>query len=904
MDSTDSQIIKIDNGIASYTIPSTLEQGRYNLSVYYPGSEVYSSCIKQYKLYIQQKGVLFDTGNQTTLTAYVGEQIQPKVWCKSVNSDNSMDALNNALVSFYINGNMIGQARSDENGGVECPSYTINLDEGAYSIQVILEETTSYPSISTTIPLVVEKYTTTMTMEDCGVVKRGGILKVNGMISVPNGIHNDQVSIECRIANRYTLSKTITLTNNTSFSFEFTTTEGMTSEYPVQCVFKGNNKYKPCNARSSFYIQEQPNIILMEDYHSIPDTGMVIHGMVRDRYNNGYQPPERVNILIQVNHDTIFEQSVEVQTDGSFSFNYIPPQESEVHQRVLFRLPSTIKHTGYTLEKIFKIEIEPYLQYDATLETYYFGTEYKFIGTLLQKDEIQSNVTIKCYLVDKNKQNDTFLITMTTDNDGMFEFTPDETIFESLTNGGLYYLKFMIEPTDTIIKEYIKYVQLIIYDKLVCSSIDYTVQEEGINTYLNLNCTIIGTLNKDILVNTPITLSLKNEVYAFENLEWTHNKNVYNTRVLLNNPKYNGSGLLKIIVSQSNDIDNPYTSVIKTKQITIPENVEIKIHKRSNNTLSIDEIYSLTPLTNSVVTLGTTDQYFDYYIVNRDNPKELVTSGDVTFTHTFIPAEGTINTNITFAQLENIQTNNAVDITATLVDKDDNPLSDKIVLFFVDNTYIGGKPTDNDGEVSWKYTFTTGGTHTVMVRFDGTIDYISCKDVIEVTVDDVDITPEWYTPSNWTNIKSITDNKINITQTMAYFNQYSISKLKNKTVSCTLWKQSSDGRMFFGIYNPTNNKHIGYASENMGFGNGGKTTVINEEAGYIGTNVLWATCGVETTISITFDSNNMYLTYVLDGQSTPTTQRIPLGVINLSQYYLAFYDYMGKGLYVKDLEVI
>lgn len=242
----------------------------------------------------------------------------------------------------------------------------------------------------------------------------------------------------------------------------------------------------------------------------------------------------------------------------------------------------------------------------------------------------------------------------------------------------------------------------------------------------------------------------------------------------------------------------------------------------------------------------------------------------------------------------------------TLTNSENTGIYNRTVNLTVGDILITGI-TDLNGEFTTTVDMTVEGQFNCSAIFNGDNKYMkSISNTIQVIVIDTNATPDWYNLDNWNNITTpITNNTITMSGgKLAYFNQYPISKLKNKRIIYTLYKNAIDGRMFFGIYNPTNNKHAGYASENMGFGNGGKTTVINEEAGYIGTNVLWATCGVETTISITFDSNNMYLSYVLDGQTNPTTQTIPLGNIDLSQYYLAVYDNQGRGMYIKDLNLL
>lgn len=180
----------------------------------------------------------------------------------------------------------------------------------------------------------------------------------------------------------------------------------------------------------------------------------------------------------------------------------------------------------------------------------------------------------------------------------------------------------------------------------------------------------------------------------------------------------------------------------------------------------------------------------------------------------------------------------------------------------------------------------------------------------------IDIAPniDFYNSANWGGnpVIDVTNQKITMTgANITYYEGASVKDLLSDTaISLTYFHNGWDGRKALGVYNPELSSWIGYCTPSP---NGSEGHGVNEEKGYthnISTDVTnaasWMRDGEESPLVIGYNEveDNISLQYTSQDGTENVTVTIPLEGVDLGKYYLAFYDYRGRGMYVKNITLM
>lgn len=172
---------------------------------------------------------------------------------------------------------------------------------------------------------------------------------------------------------------------------------------------------------------------------------------------------------------------------------------------------------------------------------------------------------------------------------------------------------------------------------------------------------------------------------------------------------------------------------------------------------------------------------------------------------------------------------------------------------------------------------------------------------------------DFYNQDNWVGTPTIdsTNNKVTMNSSnITYYCVSSFNELINNstdnTISITYYHNGRDGRKALGLYDPVIHTWIGYATPSP---SGTDSQGINEETGYKITDTtvtdsnIWMRDGQESPLIFKYDSenNNLILSYTAHDGTENVSCTIPISTANLDNYYIAFYDNRGYGMYIRDI---
>lgn len=268
-----------------------------------------------------------------------------------------------------------------------------------------------------------------------------------------------------------------------------------------------------------------------------------------------------------------------------------------------------------------------------------------------------------------------------------------------------------------------------------------------------------------------------------------------------------------------------------------------------------------------------------------------------------------IQTTISSTVTNNQAGSSSIDVT--LIDEDNKGVVDvNIIVTLTDGSTMSGT-TDSSGNVNIPLTSLQVGSHTLTVSFPGNNKYEPAS-----TTCTIDIAPniDFYNSANWGGnpVIDVTNQKITMTgANITYYEGASVKDLLSDTaISLTYFHNGRDGRKALGVYNPELSSWIGYCTPSP---NGSEGHGVNEEKGYthnISTDVTnaasWMRDGQESPLVIGYNEveDNISLQYTSQDGTENVTVTIPLEGVDLSKYYLAFYDYHGLGMYVKNITLM
>lgn len=217
--------------------------------------------------------------------------------------------------------------------------------------------------------------------------------------------------------------------------------------------------------------------------------------------------------------------------------------------------------------------------------------------------------------------------------------------------------------------------------------------------------------------------------------------------------------------------------------------------------------------------------------------------------------------------------------------------------------------TLENGKATLTTKVNSNGDYTFTLGYVGN-DIYNSFEVATNTVN-VSIFTGFYDANSWSGSPTIdaANNKVTMNgSTVAYINTpFSSLISENNTINLTYYHNARDRRKAIGLYNPDTTNWIGYATPSP---QGNLARAINEETRYLTDATvtdmnIWMRDGRESPLSIEYNKtdNSLIFTYTSQNGTENVQVTVPLGTVDISTYYLAFYDYKGLGMYIKDLTV-
>jgi len=168
-------------------------------------------------------------------------------------TDGNDVALANKEISFSIGTISIGTAMTDSSGNV-IKTYTANMDAGTYQIKASYGGSTDYGSSSATSNLIVNPFTTILTIDAPSAVQ-GQPVTLKATLKDENGNPIQNVDVEFQIYEAGTWKKIRSAKTDSGGIASITYTSSTTGTFQVKAIFDGTTNYaQSSSTAASLYV--------------------------------------------------------------------------------------------------------------------------------------------------------------------------------------------------------------------------------------------------------------------------------------------------------------------------------------------------------------------------------------------------------------------------------------------------------------------------------------------------------------------------------------------------------------------------------------------------------------------------------------------------------------------------
>jgi len=155
--------------------------------------------------------------------------------------DGNNNPLANRDINFYVGTTSIGSATTDSSGNA-VKTYTANLDAGTYVINASYSGSTDYGSSSATSNLIVNPFTTTLTI-DVPSATQGKPITIKATLKDENGNPIQNANVDFQLYNGSSWKSIGSGTTDSSGVASITYTPLNTGAFQVKAVFSGTTNY-------------------------------------------------------------------------------------------------------------------------------------------------------------------------------------------------------------------------------------------------------------------------------------------------------------------------------------------------------------------------------------------------------------------------------------------------------------------------------------------------------------------------------------------------------------------------------------------------------------------------------------------------------------------------------------
>ena len=636
----------------------------------------------------------------TTNNPYVGEDLTIRGQLTDKNDIN----IEHAQLSVYVNNEFVANVTTNSNGEYFLNYTTTML--GQNNVTVIYDETENYVPCNLTCNFITLLKPTIIIVNDIENNKIHDNITISGQLTDKDEIKLNNKSIMIQINDE---EYQTTTNNNGTYTLTITTTKIGTNN--VTILFTGDNKYQNTNITTTYYTTKlNTQLTLNNTPTTTYNNYLTITGTLTDEHNNTLK---NTQITIQINNNPL-----NLTTDNKGQFTYTIQATTTGQNNITTYYNGNKVYNPTNTNSTFTVNKQNVNIHLDKITDVAYGENISITGTL----EDENNKLKNMHLTLKINQN---IINITTDNDGLFNYTTQAITVGTNNITTIYYGNTNYNPTNNT--------QTVTVNK---QDTKITIKNIPTTKY-NQNISITGTLtdkNNKALTNTTITINInQNKYHVQTNIQGQYTLTLKADTIGTNNitityngnTNYNPSNTTTTYITtklNSKITINPINETIYKNNITITGTLTDENNKAIKGSITI-------LINDENVNTETSNTGIYYYKTNATitgtNNITIIFNGTTTHTPTNISSTYNVNKQdlkINFDKINDVVYGHEVTITGTFTDGLENARANIALRIFINGKGVSTR-TDSDGRFSVNSKVGVIGTNNVTASHMGGANY-------------------------------------------------------------------------------------------------------------------------------------------------------------------------------------
>lgn len=461
--------IPVQNGKATYRIPSTMAQGIYQINAKYSDDDISNNGSRHYAP-SETNNTLTITKNAINGTINENQEIVTKWYEPYTYRATFLQKgvpIVGGTVKFSLGndkeGNeiVLGTATTNEDGDAFLynvqldPNQVPSIDNVAYStvpLFITLQSSATYNTTPLTTQIKVEKRELDITINTAESISKDEYISVNGYVTdlldtEEKGRINNlplQISLESnRIGTVYTTSTV----NNVKYTLT-DTTKRLPGEYNLHVLFEGNKVYAAKEVSQKIYIKEVYSIST-KDYSGLDKETVAIAATIRNSQNKTVSGVKAQCIIYD--DDTgqaLFTSEVKgSNSKGNLNFEYTPAASSSLTQTMTWTITADKTRETVSTSAKFYHQRKTNITYQSNPSSITYGGEGTWKAYISDSaNKAVANAPCNAYITKSGTTTRTQINTNTlkTDKNGVVTF---KYKYNTTMEGGHYTITILNEDT-------------------------------------------------------------------------------------------------------------------------------------------------------------------------------------------------------------------------------------------------------------------------------------------------------------------------------------------------------------------------------------------------------------------------------------------------------------------------